>query len=370
LYDPNGLYTKMIIPYMMWPSLSVPHRVEHFDDDGYKVDYVGVGTTGATEGPMWSDDHQCFYYVDLTKKTNTLWRLRIGEEPEPMTLVGQDSLIMCFLVDTTESNIFYAGFKAVGLAKLIIEPDSADVQVELLGCDPSKDASIGGGEHSQMEDINDGKVSPDGKLFFCNMQQGAEHIPDANKIRWTMDGNNQISPLLYRYDVEENKAIPQEEVGHFCLGNGPTWSLDGSKFYFSDTPSKELREFEYDIDTSTVKKPSRVVLNAKDVGSIFTGHDTFDGQTTDSEGNIWSAVPASNWVVVTNPETGEIVKRVWLRYRFPLSLCFGGPDYKHLLVCNLCMDMVGSGASPNGGVALVTFEDDSIQGNPTMKMVI
>jgi hypothetical protein len=90
-------------------------------------------------------------------KIATLWRLRIGEEPEAMNLSGHEGIddlktgVCAFVVDTTEPNVFYAGFHNFGLAKLIIEPDSADVQVEILGCDPTKDPAIGGGEHAKGE---------------------------------------------------------------------------------------------------------------------------------------------------------------------------------------------------------------------------
>jgi sugar lactone lactonase YvrE len=47
-----------------------------------------------------------------------------------------------------------------------------------------------------------------------------------------MEGENAMAPLLYKIDLENNKAIPQTEVGHFLCANGPNWSPDGSKFYF------------------------------------------------------------------------------------------------------------------------------------------
>jgi sugar lactone lactonase YvrE len=184
-----------------------------------------------------------------------------------------------------------------------------------------------------------------------------------------MGGANEISPLLYRYDVETNTAVVQEEVGHFCLGNGPCWSLDGSKFYFTDSPTKEIREFDYDIETSTVKGKNggRVVFHTDNLGKTVS---TPDGQCIDSKGNIWTAGVMTNSVFVTDPSTGEVVKRVWLKTRTPLSCCFGGPEWKHLLVTNMSLAMMNTGGPPYGGVALVTFDDDEIVGNPTMKMVI
>lgn len=117
----------MTLLFFKLPTHNIPMKIDHGDDDGYKVDYVGVGTCTCSEGPMWSEDHQCFYFVDLMKKSATLWRLRIGEEPEAMNLVDHPDKIMAFIIDTTEPNVFFAGLHDHGLAKMIIEPDSADV---------------------------------------------------------------------------------------------------------------------------------------------------------------------------------------------------------------------------------------------------
>jgi sugar lactone lactonase YvrE len=37
-----------------------------------------------------------------------------------------------------------------------------------------------------------------------------------------------------------------EEVGHVLISNGPTWSLDGSKFYFVCTIEGLIKEYDYD----------------------------------------------------------------------------------------------------------------------------
>ena len=55
-----------------------------------------------------------------------------------------------------------------------------------------------------------------------------------------------MAPLLYRYDSDTNTAEAQTEVGHFALANGPTWSADGSKFYFTSSSSFHIREYDYD----------------------------------------------------------------------------------------------------------------------------
>ena len=63
---------------------------------------------------------------------------------------------------------------------------------------------FGGGPHGECK-LNDGKVSPDGKFFAPSFGGGAKG--DFKKFAWTMEGNNQLAPLLYRYDEKNNSAV-------------------------------------------------------------------------------------------------------------------------------------------------------------------
>jgi sugar lactone lactonase YvrE len=121
---------------------------------------------------MWSQDHQCFYYCDIyTPKSHTLWRVKIGEEPVGIKVeVENEKLLLTTMSETTQPNVFLGVFQDQGIAKLTIEPDSTEAKVELLGCNPIKDPSCGGGEHAPNEKINDAKTSPDGRFFFATMQ--------------------------------------------------------------------------------------------------------------------------------------------------------------------------------------------------------
>jgi hypothetical protein len=47
----------MTIAMFKLPTHVIPERIEHGDDEDYKVEYLGIGTCTATEGPMWSEDH-------------------------------------------------------------------------------------------------------------------------------------------------------------------------------------------------------------------------------------------------------------------------------------------------------------------------
>ena len=61
-----------------------------------------------------------------------------------------------------------------------------------------------------------------------------------------------------------------------------------------------------------------------------------------------------------DPKDGKLLKEYKLKVDCPMSCAFGGPDLKTLLV----VSMGATKEEPNGGAMLITFEDDSIQGQP------
>ena len=61
-----------------------------------------------------------------------------------------------------------------------------------------------------------------------------------------------------------------------------------------------------------------------------------------------------------DPKDGKLLKEYKLKVDCPMSCVFGGPDFKTLLV----VSMGATKEEPNGGVMLINFEDESIQGFP------
>ena len=175
-----------------------------------------------------------------------------------------------------------------------------------------------------------------------------------------MDGNNKMSPLLYSFDLNKKQAQIQTEVGHHICSNGLTWSLDGSKFYFTCSTSGEIREYSY--EKGTIIGPARVVCKMQEKA-------IYDGSCIDSEGKIWWACNGANKVVRIDPKTGNVLKTIELDFISPTSVCFGGPDYKTLLVTSMGTMLPGTDKPPNGGVALVNFNDSSIKGVAPSKCI-
>jgi hypothetical protein len=121
---------------------------------------------------------------------------------------GPADTVGCFH-PTNTPDVFIAAIRRGGLAKMTIKPDSSEVQVESLGINPLKFEKFGGGAHPPAEIFNDGKVSPDGHFFVGNMDWGnfMTKDEDIKKHYWTMEGNNKMGPLLYRFDISKKQAV-------------------------------------------------------------------------------------------------------------------------------------------------------------------
>ena len=149
------------------------------------------------------------------------------------------------------------------------------------------------------------------------------------------------------------------------LSNGPAWSPDGTKFYFVDSFTKELNEWGYDINTSTVKGPRRIITTLEEAIPGL-GHAGIDGCTVDTQGKLWVAIPGS-CIARIDPDSGKVLMKLDLKMLYPSSCIFGGPDFKTLCVTSLSPDRYTAKTETDGGVALITFEDESIQGWPMSK---
>jgi len=54
--------------------------------------------------------------------------------------------------------------------------------------------------------------------------------------------------LLYRLDgpKDDGKGYSSvDSVGHVFISNGPTWSLDGTKFYHVCSIENKIKEYDY-----------------------------------------------------------------------------------------------------------------------------
>ncbi|MBC2602130.1 SMP-30/gluconolactonase/LRE family protein [Puniceicoccus vermicola] len=154
--------------------------------------------------------------------------------------------------------------------------------------------------------FNDGKCSPDGRLYGGTI--ATDKVTGAAK--------------LYCLDSDLSHSVA---YGPVTNSNGLAWSADGKTLFYIDTPSKEVKAFDYDSATGTLSNP-RVVVETSNKDS------SPDGMTIDSEDNLWIAFCHGGHVARYNPETGKEVSRIDVPAHETTSCAFGGPKGNDLYI--------------------------------------
>lgn len=171
---------------------------------------------------------------------------------------------------------------------------------------------------------------------------------DTGKTRFFADPKQAKKNLVYNdgkvdragrywvgtYDVSEQdpnalfyRMVPGAdwEVGDkgFVICNGPTFSPDNRKLYFSDTVGHRILSYDLDDDGS---------ISGRRVFFTFANNDGMpDGLAVDSAGNVWCALYGGSKVVCIDPK-GTLRRSLCLPATFVTSLCFAGPELKTLCV--------------------------------------
>lgn len=127
---------------------------------------------------------------------------------------------------------------------------------------------------------NDGKCDPRGRLWVGSMNNFGDSHAGA----------------LYSFDGEENIV---KHLDNISISNGLVWNRAGTKFFYIDTPTLEVKQFDYDAETGIVSCPKPVIrIDAE-------AHGFPDGCTIDSDDKIWIAMWQGGCVVRFDPGEAE-----------------------------------------------------------------
>ena len=245
------------------------------------------------ESPVWSQKDQKLYWVDAPRGTLYSWDL-LEEFPEMKESFGE-TLGCCALMSN--------GDLILGLASGLyqFDPRSKAVKTRLTDFEPGLNTRP-----------NDGRVDRSGNFIIGSYNN--DHRVDASAIGglWRLDANNnrQLDEVL--------------DYKHRC-SNCICFSPDGRKMYFTDTPRREVFEFDYD--------PNRGPLNRRlfySLPSDMAGGP--DGAQVDAVGNVWIAISGAGKCVRIDKNTKMVDLEVRLPVSSPTSLTFCGKDCKTLVI--------------------------------------
>ena len=160
--------------------------------------------------------------------------------------------------------------------------------------------------------FNDGKCDPRGRFLAGTMDMGEA---DPNGSLYSFDGKS-VTKLF----------------GNVTISNGLTWSPDHTTLYYIDTPTHEVRAFDYDVENGTVGNMRVVVQVSETFGSP-------DGMTSDTQGNLWIAMWGGAQVTKWNPHTGQLLERIPVPAKNVSSCVFGGKNMNELYMTSARVDL-------------------------------
>eukprot|EP01004_Peranema_trichophorum_P011008 NODE_9856_length_560_cov_8.670481_g9217_i0.p1 GENE.NODE_9856_length_560_cov_8.670481_g9217_i0~~NODE_9856_length_560_cov_8.670481_g9217_i0.p1 ORF type:complete len:174 (-),score=38.93 NODE_9856_length_560_cov_8.670481_g9217_i0:38-514(-) len=109
------------------------------------------------------------------------------------------------------------------------------------------------------------------------------------------------------------------------------WTRDNRILYYIDSPTLQVKAFEYDIETGNVGR-SRVAIDFTPYIKRGTLAGAPDGMTIDENDTLWVAMFRGSAVTHWNPVTGDLLDIIKLPVPYVTSCCFGGTKMKTLFI--------------------------------------
>ncbi len=232
------------------------------------------------EGPAWDSKTQTLYWVSILDK-----RVYAGTR----ILAELDEFIGCIAPCKNGHLILGTRFNLVDL-----EPASGQLTVL---------ATLSA--EFPTNRINDGKCDPAGRFLLGTMDMNEK---EPNGTLYSFDGKDITS--LFR---------------GVTISNGLAWSPDHKTLYYIDTPTREVKAFDYEVSTGEIVYARTVIYVNESLGWP-------DGMTSDTDGNLWIAMWGGAQVTKWNPNTGELLEQISVPALHTSACVFGGRDMNELYI--------------------------------------
>ncbi|KAK5647803.1 hypothetical protein RI129_002695 [Pyrocoelia pectoralis] len=163
--------------------------------------------------------------------------------------------------------------------------------------------------------INDGKADPMGRIWFGTMGfEGPTGVTPDEGVLY----------LASKYSIHD----PLPVIHPVNISNGLAWNKALNKFYYIDTLTFTVKEYDYNNHNGNIRNPI-VVFNLTEHGNL-TGFP--DGMTIDKDDNLWIALCYGGAVIKVNPTTRCVLQVVAIPAKCVTSVAWGGPNLEVLFV--------------------------------------
>ncbi|KAK9874879.1 hypothetical protein WA026_005692 [Henosepilachna vigintioctopunctata] len=189
------------------------------------------------EGPHWDQKKNVLYFVDTFQAT--AYRLKLdpaGNKLEHQKLEGRDSIGIIVPIKNTIDEFVIAA------DRYLYRLTWRDYENEIVGLTQIKMVD----EEKHKNQFNDGKADAKGRLWIGTLTR-EEDLSVSNN-----------GGALYRFD---GGKLVSKQIDNTSISNGIAWSSDNTRFYFVDTETRDVIEYEYDsqsgeLGPSTYKRCS------------------------------------------------------------------------------------------------------------------
>ena len=238
------------------------------------------------ESPTWLEDEGCYLWVDIEK--GHLYQLKPEVSgvkkwsfPHRLTLVVPD-----------------------GKGNLVL---ALDAKLALFDPNTEKFDWLCDIENDKPDNrCNDGACDSEGRLWVGTMS--------------TKFTDHAGALYLVGKDLSVTKKV--EDVS---ISNGICWSLDNKTMYFIDSPTREIKAYDYNLATGDISFKNVAVEIPESLG-------TPDGMCMDQNGKLWVAHYGGFGVYQWDPETGEQLEKINVPAPNVTSCAFGGKERNQLLI--------------------------------------
>lgn len=125
---------------------------------------------------------------------------------------------------------------------------------------------------------------------------------------------------LYLFNLKKSNN-PQIKITPVTVSNGLTWNKDDDKFFYIDSPSRQIKMYNYNSTDATIT--NEVVLfdlkQHPELGGVP------DGMTIDEDDNLWIALYDGGCVIKVNSKTGKLLQIIAIPAQYVTSVAWGGP---------------------------------------------
>ena len=172
---------------------------------------------------------------------------------------------------------------------------------------------------SDMKDVltgcklNDGKCDPSGRLWVGSM------------------GWQQEKGKAKLFTIKNDSSVTTK-IDSITISNGIVWTKDKKTMYYIDTPTSQIKAYDYDNATGDISNERVAVEISEDLGHP-------DGMAIDVEGMVWVGMWNGNAVIRFNPKTGKLLQKIEVPAHNVTSCAFGGDNLETLYITTARVDM-------------------------------